>query len=187
MSQWITAMLDLETMGLPPDGAIASIGCCFFDMDRQEIGPTFKKNINLATAVRDGGTINPSTVCWWLRQSDAARAGVLADTYDIRQVLTEFGDFIRTHSREQDVLVYGNGAEFDVTLLNSAYLRAGIPVPWRPFSARCFRTIRNMFPSIEYNPEKKPGVAHDSLDDAIFQAQHLFKIKHRSKPHAQRT
>ena len=181
MTQWHHLMCDLETAGLPPDGAILSIGCCFFNMETQEIGPTFKKNVNLATAVRDGGTMNPGTFCWWLRQSDEARKNVLADTYDIRQVLTEFGDFIRTHSREQDILIYGNGAEFDVTILNSAYLRAGIPVPWRPFSARCFRTIRHMFPSIEYNPEKKPGVAHDSLDDAIFQAKHLMAIKNRNK------
>ena len=187
MTQWITGMLDLETAGLPPDGAIMSLGFCFFNMDTQEIGPTFKKNINLATAVRDGGTIHPGTFVWWLRQSDEARRGVLADNYDIRAVLEEFREFILTHSRKQDVLIYGNGAEFDVTLLNGAYIRAGIEVPWNPFGARCFRTIRNMFPSVEYNPEKKPGVAHDSLDDAIFQAQHLFKIKHRSKPHAQRT
>ena len=67
MTQWITGMLDLETAGLPPDGAIMSLGFCFFDMGAQEIGPTFKKNINLATAVRDGGTIHPGTFVWWLR------------------------------------------------------------------------------------------------------------------------
>lgn len=173
-------MLDLETAGLPPDGAIMSIGACFFSLDTCEIGPTFKRNINLGTAVRDGGTINPGTFCWWLRQSDAARMSVLADTHDIRKVLAEFSDFVAEHSRHQDVRVYGNGADFDITLLNSAYLRAGIDVPWNPFRVRCFRTIRNMYPSVEYDTSKKSGVAHDALDDAIFQARHLMKIKNRN-------
>jgi len=178
---WIDLMCDLETMGLPPNGAIVSIGACFFDLERCEIGPTFKKNIHLATAVRDGGVIEPGTVMWWMRQGDAARASILADTYDIRQVLQEFSDWIATHSSHKSVRPWGNSSSFDLTLLNSAYRRADIETPWYFGNERDFRSVRNMYPSVEYQPDDKGDGAHDALNDAIFQAKHLMRIKNRRK------
>lgn len=178
---WTDLMIDLETMGLPPDGAIVSIGACFFDIEKCEIGPTFNRTINLATAVRDGGTIHPGTVMWWMGQGQPARDSIRFSGEDIRTTLTDFAAFIAEHSRVQDVRIYGNGSDFDITLLNSAYLRAGIKTPWSPFRVRCFRTIRNLYPQVEYNPDDKGDGAHNSLADAIFQARHLFKIKHRSR------
>ena len=181
---WVNLQIDLETFGLPPTGAIVSIGACFFDMEKQEIGPTFSKNINLATAVRDGGVIEPGTVMFWMRQPDKARLNAINDSYDNCQVLREFREFIQKHSREQDVVPWGNGASFDLTLLGSAYKRIGENAPWRYFNERCFRTLRNAFPSIEYNPDDKGDDAHTALADAIFQAKHLFKIKNRNKHNA---
>ena len=181
MTQWFDLSVDLETMGLPPDGAIVSIGACFFDLEKCEIGPTFSRVINLATAVRDGGVITPSTLMWWLGQSEAARRGIMFNAEDIRVVLTDFAAFIAEHSRRQDVRVWGNGSDFDNTLLNSAYLRADMKTPWSPFKNRCFRTVRNMYPSVEYNTDDKGEGAHNALTDAIFQAKHLFRIKNRSK------
>lgn len=178
---WFDLSVDLETMGLPPDGAIVSIGACFFDLEKCEIGPTFSRVINLATAVRDGGVIAPSTLMWWLGQSEAARRGIMFNAEDIRVVLTDFAAFIETHSRRQDVRVWANGSDFDNTLLNSAYLRADMKTPWSPFKNRCFRTVRNMYPSVEYNTDDKGEGAHNALTDAIFQAKHLFRIKNRSK------
>jgi 3' exoribonuclease, RNase T-like len=178
---WIDCQIDIETMGLPPNGAIVSIGACFFSLDTCEIGPTFKKNIHLATAVRDGGVIEASTVLWWLRQSDAARQSILVDTYDIRQVLQEFSDWIATHSDHRSVRPWGNGVGFDLTILNSAYRRSGITTPWYFGNERDFRTVRNMYPSVEYQPDDKGDGAHDALVDAIFQAKHLFKIKLRNR------
>ena len=179
--QWIDLMCDLETMGFPPDGAIVSVGACFFDLDRCVIGPTFKKNIHLATAVRDGGVIDPSIVMWWLRQGDEARMSILNDTYDVRQVLHEFSDWIAAHSSHKDVRIYGNGAAFDLTLLNSAYRRTGAATPWFFGKERCYRTIRNLYPQVEYKPDEKGTGAHNALTDAIFQAEHLFKIKNRKR------
>lgn len=178
---WFDLMCDLETMGLPPDGAIVSIGACFFDMETCTIGPTFNRVINLATAVRDGGTMNPATIMWWLGQSDSARKAILYSTEDIRVVLTDFTAFIAEHSRVQDVRPWGNSNSFDLTLLNGAYMRAGMKTPWSPFRERDFRTVRNMYPSVEYNTDAKGDCAHNALEDAIFQAKHLFAIKNRNK------
>lgn len=181
MTKWFDCSIDLETLGLPPNGAIVSIGACFFDLERGEIGPTFKKNIHLATAVRDGGVIEAGTVMWWLAQGDEARRSILVDTYDIRQVLQEFSDWIAEHSGHREVRPYGNGAAFDLTLLNTAYRNAGIATPWSFARERCFRTIRNLYPQVEYNPDDKGEGAHNALTDAIFQARHLVRIKHRNR------
>lgn len=176
--------IDLETMGLPPTGAIIGLGACFFDMQTCTIGPTFYRAVNLATAVRDGGTMTPSTVMWWLGQSQEARDAVRFSAIDIRTVLTEFAAFIAEHSDVKTVRPWGNGASFDLSLLNAAYLRSEIKTPWSPFRERCFRTVRNMYPQVEYNPDDKGTGAHNALLDATFQAQHLFAIKNRNKPSA---
>jgi len=177
-------MIDTETMGLPPDGALLSIGAVFFDMKTCTLGPTFYRAINLATAVRDGGTITPGTVLWWLGQSQQARDAVRFGGIDIRNAMAEFSEFITDNSTLKTVRPYGNGASFDLTIIDCAYKNAGLTRPWSPFKERCFRTIRNLYPQVEYNPDDKGTGAHNALADAVFQAQHLFKIKNRNKPSA---
>jgi hypothetical protein len=177
-------MIDEETMGLPPDGALLSIGAVFFDLTTCTMGPKFSRTINLATAVRDGGTINPGTVMWWLGQSQEARDAVRFSGVDIRNALQDFSDFIAEHSSVKTVRPWGNGSSFDLTLLNGAYLRADMKTPWQFWNERCFRTVRNMYSQVEYDPGEKGAGAHNALADAVFQAEHLFKIKNRNKPNA---
>lgn len=178
---WTDLMIDEETAGLPPTGALLSLGACFFDTSTCKIGPTFLRTVNLATAVRDGGTIDASTFVWWLGQSQEARDGVRFSGIDIRTVLQEFTDFINEHSKVSDVRPWGNSSTFDLTILGGAYKRAGMQTPWYFTQERCFRTVRNMYPSVEYDPNAKGDGAHNALTDAIFQAEHLFKIKNRNK------
>jgi hypothetical protein len=178
---WFDLMVDIETAGLPPNGALMSLGAVFFDLETCTLGPTFSKAVNLATSVRDGGKIDPATMMWWLGQSEQARRNVMFDTYDVRRVLADFSAFITEHSRVQDVRPWGNSSGFDLTIIGGHYDRAGIAKPWRFGRERCFRTVRNMYPQVEYNVDDKGDGAHTALDDAIFQAQHLFKIKNRNK------
>ncbi len=177
-------MTDLESMGMPPNGAIIGLGACFFDRKECTVGPTFYRAINLATAVREGGTITPSTVMWWMGQGQEARDAVRFSAIDIRTALTEFADFIAEHSRVQDVRIWGNANTFDITLLSGAYQRMGMKQPWHYINEMCFRTVRNMYPSVVYDPGDKGKEAHNALADAIFQAEHIFKIKNRNKPNA---
>lgn len=174
-------MIDLETMGLPPTGALISIGACFFDVATCTIGPTFLRTVNLATAVRDGGTIDASTVIWWLGQSQEARDGVRFSAIDVKTALQDFIDFVNEHSRWQDVRPWGNSSTFDLSILGGAFQRSGLRTPWYFTQERCFRTVRNIYPAVEYDPADKGTGAHNALEDAKFQAEHLFKIKRRNK------
>lgn len=174
-------MLDTETMGMPPDGALLSIGAVFFDLQTCTLGPTFNQAINLATAVRGGGTLTPSAIIWWLGQSQEARDAVRFSAFDIRTVLSDFSTFIAEHSSHKAVRPWGNSSSFDLTLVGAAYKRSAIAQPWHFTNERCFRTVRNMYPLVEYNPDDKGAGAHNALADAVFQAEHLFKIKNRNR------
>ena len=180
-TQFFDLMIDTETAGLPPTGALMSLGAVFFDLKTQTMGPTFLRTVHLATSVRDGGTIDPSTFLWWLGQSDEARHGARFNGQDIRKVLQDFSDWIKETCRHEDVRPYGNSASFDLPKIASACQRAGLPVPWHYVNERCFRTMRAMYPSVEYNPAEKGDGAHNALADAEFQVQHIFKIANRNK------
>ena len=70
-------MLDLETMGTGPTAAITAIGAVAFSVEAG-ITDTFYKKVDLESSVRNGGTMDPGTVIWWLGQSDAARKEMAA-------------------------------------------------------------------------------------------------------------
>lgn len=176
--EWEDLMIDLKTMGRPPCGAIVAIGAAFFSVPRLSIGPTFYKVIHLGSAVAAGGTLDTSTIMWWLRQSQAAQRAITFNAEHIRGVLDDFRAFINQHSGEKNVRPWGNGAGFDLTILKSAYMAQGWEEPWGYSKERCFRTVRNMFPAIEYKADGTfEGTEHNARDDAIHQAQHMIKIR----------
>ena len=180
-TQFFDLMLDVECFGKNETAALASIGAVFFCLKTQTIGPTFLRTINLATAVRDGGTMDPSTVIFWLRQGDAARHSVAYNGQDIRKVLQDFSDWIKETCRHEDVRPYGNSNSFDLPKIETAMERIGMKTPWHFINVRCFRTMRAMYPSVEYNPAEKGDGAHNALQDAKFQVEHLWKIANRNK------
>ena len=181
MTQFFDLMIDTETAGMPPTGALMSIGAVFFDLHTQTVGPSFNRTIHLASSVKHGGTIDPGTVLWWLRQGDAARKAVAYGGEPLDLVLTEFSSWIAQTCRREDVRPWGNGASFDLTIVGSAYKRLGLQTPWHFTNERCFRTIRNQHPTVEYDTDEKGTGAHNALIDAVFQAKHLFAIKNRNK------
>lgn len=181
-TQFFDVMVDVECMGKRPDAAVVSLGAVFFDLQTCSLGPTFLQTIHLGSAVTHGGTMDPGTVMWWLGQSDEARKGIRFDGRDIALVLGDFADFLGRTCRLADVRPWGNNDWFDIPKIESAYERLGASVPWYWTNVRDFRTVRNLNPQVEYDYKSKGDSAHNALADAIFQAEHLFKIK-RSKTH----
>lgn len=179
--KWEDLMIDVESAGVGDHGALLSIGAAFFDLQTCTIGPKFSRAINLATAVRNGGQVDPATFIFWMGASQEARDAIRFSTEDIAVVLTDFAAFIAEHSRVQDVRPYGNSARFDLAKIDNAYQSAGIKTPWRFGNERCFRTVRNMYPSVLYDWESKGDSAHTAIVDAEFQISHMFKIKNRNR------
>ncbi|ENC0763947.1 3'-5' exoribonuclease, partial [Escherichia coli] len=92
---WHHLMIDLETMGKNPDAPIASIGAVFFDPQTGEQGPEFSKIIDMGTC---GGTVDISTIEWWLQRSGEARAAILADRIPLDDALLQLREFIDENS-----------------------------------------------------------------------------------------
>lgn len=177
-------MVDTETMGTRSDAALVSIGAAFFDMRTYEIGPTFHMPIHLATSVRLGMKIEPEAVLFWLRQEQKARESIMFNLRTIEDVLTEFSAYLHRHGDVKATRMFGNSARFDLGILETAYNLAGIKVPWAWGLETCFRTIRSLHPHVLYDPAtQKVGVAHTADYDAIFQIEHLFKIRRHNLAH----
>lgn len=166
-------MIDLETMGLAANAAIISIGACLFSKDR--ILAEFHTAISLKDCELLGLSTTPSTVKWWSEQSEEARSSWnRPEAPTLIEALTSFSEWLKrdvsTHSGE--IIPWGNGADFDLTILGSAHAVVGADLPWKYWNHRCFRTMKSVFPT-EF---ERVGTYHNALDDAITQAKHLQAI-----------
>lgn len=173
-------MLDLETMGNTSGAAIVAIGAVRFDRRAGAMGESFYRSVDLESSVAGGGVIDPSTVLWWLKQSDPARAEITSSsTIPMTLALDAFAQWLEAGDNVDEV--WGNGADFDNVILTSAYLKHGKVVPWSFWENRCYRTLKNMRPDVK--APKREGVHHNALDDARYQAAHLLKILERLDSH----
>lgn len=168
----VDVMLDLETMGTGPQAAIIAIGAVKFDISAQEIGERFYRVVDLESAVACGGVMDASTVLWWLKQSDAARAAFDRSGDHIAVALQQFAGWMEDRSNVV-VRVWGNGAAFDNVILASAYRRIGLTQPWPTRNDRCYRTVKALYPEVKI---QRVGVHHNALDDAESQARHLIAM-----------
>lgn len=166
-------MLDTETMGTGPRAALAAIGAVFFDPDTEQVGDRFYIDVDLASSVQLGLTMDPGTVKWWLRQSDEARQAFTRPGLAITDALTLFAHWISQHQKPADVLVWGNGADFDNVIVAQAYQLAGIALPWAYFNNRCYRTLKSLRPDVEL---QRVGTHHNAVDDAESQARHAIAL-----------
>ena len=165
-------MLDLETMGTGPNAAIIAIGAVAFE-PTGGLGSTFYRVVDLASSVEYGGEIDVSTILWWKKQDDAARKEFARPSIHIHCALDDFSLWIKGQEFTTRGKIWGNGAAFDNVILRSAYVRAGVEVPWQYSGDRCYRTIKATRPDIKIAPL---GTAHNALDDAMNQAKTLISI-----------
>lgn len=165
--QTVRVMLDLETLGTTPGSVILSIGAVKFGGG--EILDEFYGMVEPKSCVAIGMTIDIGTVQWWMEQHELVRFAAFNGWRSLDDVLHEFSQWIGCDDAE----MWGNGAAFDNVCLAEAYRLAGIAQPWSFRGDRCYRTIKNLHPEIEFEPF---GTAHNALDDAIAQAKHLMRI-----------
>ena len=165
-------MIDLETMGTKPDCAIVSIGAVVFDPRYGKVSKdTFYVGLEWESQDR---VINQDTVLWWGKQTNQAR-DALDGLDDLGDALTELSGWLPKDSK-----VWGNGATFDISMLEHAYRQLDLEVPWKFWNIRDCRTVLDMYESVRGGFNKKSGgCLHNALDDAIFQAQYITMMWNR--------
>lgn len=191
-------MLDLETLGTGKDACIASIGACLFDPDTGYVPNPgnmegveglycFHEIIDLEGS-SNIGTIDPGTVMWWMRQSDAARESLFGEGVvrtDLGHALSAFSGWLQTNglnpSNRREWCLWANDPDFDVAILISAFVRHGIAFPLPYNSSRSMRTMRHLSQRYELEIDQASVPAnvlqHNALADAIYQAwvvNHIF-------------
>lgn len=173
----LPVMIDIETMSRRPDAALVAIGAAKFRPEGFDMVDVFYQNVDLADCQNLGLHIEAETVMWWMAQKDEARAALTKKPpialYGALTLLYEWLD--------KDVeAVWANGADFDNVILANAYRACGLPCPWRYSASRCFRTVRAEFGLTVEAPQDE-GVAHNALDDAVWQAKYLQLMAQANK------
>lgn len=163
-------MLDLETMGKRAGCAIVSIGAVEFKIETGEIGRSFYERVDLQSCLDKGMFIEASTLYWWLQQSEKARLELCQQANKIEHVLSNFNSFCG-----KDKKIWGNGASFDISILEAAYYACKMKEPWLYRNERDVRTLLDLAPNVK-NETLFTGVEHNPIDDCIYQIRYCSKI-----------
>ena len=176
MARKLHLMWDLETQDTVPSAIVVSIGACVFDPNSDFIAEqTFYDTPNREVQELRGRTSSESTMRWWSEQSEEARAVFNAPQVDPRRVLVNLADYIGQFDIEG---VWGNGSDFDNTIMASFYKSYSIEPPWKFWKNRCHRTMKAIAQSTfeGYAGVRRLGTHHNALDDAMHQARELQAI-----------
>lgn len=164
-------MVDLETMGNKSNSCIVSIGALEFDLDTGETGREFYYNIHLESCLDCGLTVDAHTVMWWLQQSDQARTDLLkTPIVSLNEALISFNKFCN-----EDSIMWGNSARFDLGILQDAYNKLGIYKHWNYHNERDVRTLVSFAPEIKKDYPRS-ATAHNALSDCYHQAGYCSEI-----------
>lgn len=165
--------IDLETLSTRSDAAIVSIGAQAFDRNTGEMGATLYYPVQLKTSI-PVGHVDGGTLSWWMRQSAEARSVFEANGVPLATALHELTTFVsRQITDEPGVKVWGNGATFDISILEHAYRSLSQGEPWEFWDIRDMRTLVEAAEALGFNKRwvEFDGVAHNALADAIHQAK----------------
>ena len=193
----INVMLDLETFGTKDFSVIISIGAVCFDPTKtgsDAIVSEFHVTIDPADAQKRGLRLDADTVCWWLAPEQASAWHDWYNTphFQLDVALDGFSEFLRenltyaetdtpddgkrdTYELREQVTLWGNGPQFDCSLLRQAYQVCQRDAPWQHYGERCFRTMKNL-PGARPLVVPHEGLQHNALVDARQQALWLCNI-----------
>jgi len=162
--------IDIETLGTASNAAVLSIGAVFFDRATGEIGKSFYTQIDLAWSL-SSGAISADTLRWWMGQNADARRVFEPGGVDAPSACQQFVSFVQ--GGPAHVIPWGNGATFDVTILETLLARYGFAAPWRFWNIRDMRTLMETAELAGFSRDQIPfqGTAHNALDDAQHQAR----------------
>jgi hypothetical protein len=183
-------MVDLETLGSRAGCVILSIGAVYFDPVSGHLGDEFYTPIKIANQTKHGLTIDPATVCWWMKQSEAARS-VFAEcdddkTPELVVVMRDFLDWVKARA-DKKTIVWSHGGNFDWPILEAALHVFDWKMPSPFWNSRCTRTLYEQA-GIKRNDldNHRRGPKHNALEDAWAQASLVCECYQRMGRNSQR-
>jgi hypothetical protein len=165
--------IDIETLGRRWDAPVISIGAVPFNWKTGAMAKVpYYAEVDIDSAIR-AGKVNGSTLQWWMQQGEKARQIFDKDNQNKVSLATAL-DGLAVYMRQYPgARPWGNGATFDITILEYAYAHGGVGLrqPWHFYEIRDMRTIVEAadFDKTSW-PFPRDGVAHNALSDAQYQA-----------------
>ncbi|AQN32313.1 exodeoxyribonuclease VIII [Pseudoalteromonas phage PHS21] len=181
MDNFTDVMIDIETLSTEQDAAIISIAAVYFNPETGAIGDDFYTNVNLQSNINAGRNISASTLLWWMQQEKSAQEQVFSLNHTAPKLSDSLKLFIEFFKNDS-LKVWGNGATFDMTILESAFKRCKLTTPWKFWNIRDVRTAVEMGQLLDFNPKKDmpfTGIRHNALDDSKHQAKYVSAIYQR--------
>ena len=174
-------MIDIETMGTGADAAIASIGIVPF-ADKVFLDEGIIVNVDLSSNLGFGRGLDPRTVVWWLNQEKKAQESLFTpEPITLYLALIKTTEYIKKWLGKKKG-IWANGATFDLLIMRNAYKTVLNEVPWDYRQECCIRSLRKISSTIGLNfSDYKQGTLHNSLDDAIGQAQFVVDFIEKVK------
>lgn len=166
-------MLDFETLGVTPDAMVLSLGAILFEKEIVKEKGWFFKHSTINKDVQPNRKFDQQTIAWWHKQKPQAQK-IFEYCQSIGVTLPEFIQDFRKWLPEscQTLTVWGNGATFDVAIIEDIFRSLNEPIPWRFTNVRCYRTIKAIH-RIEAGRAFE-GIPHQAIDDARYQAKCLM-------------
>lgn len=166
-------MIDIETMGTWHDAPVVAIGAVGFCRETRILSEnTFYESIDFDSAF-EHGTPSGATVAWWLSQSTFAKSS-LENGIELGDALCGLSNYISSFGK--GVKVWGNGATFDITILETAYKSTKYDAPWMFWDIRDVRTVVDLAQGFCDRPKITNGTAHNALHDAEHQAIYVMDM-----------
>lgn len=188
-------MLDIETLGTTPGHIVTSFCAVKFDLEkafdeknnfeitgRDSSGfpnhvqhHEFYQSISIQSSLKAGLKIDPSTLMWWMTQSDDARQNFMALDHsgsDLTEVLKQFATWLSYYPKPT---LWGNGNRFDCGILEAAYTAVGWNAPWITKRERDMCTYIMGYEHL-YTSSADRDTIHDPRKDCIYQIQVLQRV-----------
>ena len=167
-------MVDIETFSTSMCAHIATIGAVVFDSSGQCFDEMYVR-IDEDSCKELGLEKDSACLKWWANQGKEAQREVFDKDllrYPIKDALTMLSDF---WIKNNGLLFWCNGANFDEPILSNAFSKANLVKPWKYWNVRCLRTYVQGLSSnyIRLNS------SHNALEDCKNQIQLFRKFNAR--------
>lgn len=168
-SELTDTAVDIETFDINPTALVTAIGAYSFGQE-SEASDSFHVRIDWEDAMKryPEFTLSQETISWWGKQSTEAREELKGDV-KIEEALQMFADWY-----PKGTYAWGNGKEFDISILDHAFKVTGISAPWAYYNTCDMRTIVRIGRKHGIDPKRVlpfTGTKHKSIDDATHEGK----------------
>lgn len=162
-------MVDIETLSTEPNAVILTVSAVKFNMKDDKNLDTFYYRIDRESCEKLGMHVDENTIKWWKNQKEEVRLEAFEEKnrFGIKFVLMKLAEFVRDAN-----CLWSHSPNFDYVILESAYKKCSINVPWKFWQLRDTRTVYDLA-DVNLKEFSKPTESHNALYDCFNQIKAL--------------